>query len=78
MSLQIKYVGDEKQKAMAYVQSKLEKFIAEGKITHLELNKGLFRFINDQSARSFIGEIRERFDKGQVSINFEKFYKSHR
>lgn len=78
MSVEIRYVEKEKQDAMKYVEKIVEKFIGEGKITHISLNKDLMRFINDQSARKFIDEVRKEFGRDEILINFEPFYKSRR
>jgi len=81
MSIEIRYGGEEKQNAMKYVKYLIEKFVGEGKVTHMELNKEnryLIKFKNDQSARNFIEEIRKEFDREQLLINFEPFYKNRR
>jgi hypothetical protein len=81
MSVEMRYVGKEKQYAIKYIEKIVKKFIGEGKITYFEINKenkGLVRFINDESARNFIGEIRNEFDREQILINFESFYKNRR
>jgi len=78
MSVEIRYVEKEKRGAMKYVEKIAEKFIGEGRITHISLNKDLVRFINDQSARKFIDEIRKEFGRYEILIKFKSFYKSRR
>jgi hypothetical protein len=78
MSVEIIYIEKEKRDAMKYVEKTAEKFIGEGKITHISLNKDLVRFVNDQSARKFIDEVRKEFGGDEILINFKPFYKSRR
>jgi len=77
----MRYVGGEKQRAVKCIGSIVKKFVGEGKITYFEIekeNSGLVKFKNDQNAREFIDEVREEFDKEQVLIKFESFYKGRR
>jgi len=78
MSVEIRYVEKEKQNAMKYVEKTAEKFMGEGKITHISLNKDLVGFANDQDARKFIDEVREKFGRDEILIKFKSFYKSRR
>jgi hypothetical protein len=81
MSVEMSYVGEERQHAIRCVEGILKKFIGEGKVTYFEVNKNnkdLVRFKNDESARRFIDELRVELDSEQVLINFQPFYKSRR
>lgn len=77
----MRYVGNEKQRAVKFIGSIVKKFVGEGRVTYFEIGKGnrdVVKFKNDQSARSFIDEVRGEIDKEQVLIKFESFYKGRR